>query len=279
MIAAPVERVFAEIAFYKAVRSSPKIAENMPRLVTAIPDHFALVLEDVGESQDFCFIYNFSDQIDALEQDLQILGQWLARLHHVPISVEQRSNFQNFNLRQLNHEHIFEIPYQNDLPFSLNAITPGLEEFAVDLRLRMKENSRFNLERRRLAALYLSEGSCLIHGDFYPGSWLRSNGSIKIIDPEFSYLGNPEFDLAIVIAHLNLSDFSMQNCARLREIFLQAYQQEATHNHSKIAIDLVEQWSAIEVIRRLIGVAQLPLNLSLENRTTLLEHAVAAVAQ
>ena len=56
-----------------------------------------------------------------------------------------------------------------------------------------------------LGALYLENGPCLLHGDFYPGSWVRAGGGVWIIDPEFCFFGPPEFDVGILVGHLLLA--------------------------------------------------------------------------
>ena len=44
-----------------------------------------------------------------------------------------------------------------------------------------------------------------MHGDFYPGSLLNTVNGLKVIDPEFSFIGPEEWDMAIFVAHLFLS--------------------------------------------------------------------------
>lgn len=55
-----------------------------------------------------------------------------------------------------------------------------------------------------LGELYLDEGKCLVHGDFYPRSWLLTNKGAAIIDHEFGFKGLAEFDLGVFMAHLKM---------------------------------------------------------------------------
>ena len=43
----------------------------------------------------------------------------------------------------------------------------------------------------------MQNGDTLLHGDYYPGSWMRVRERLYIIDPEFSFAGPKEFDLGI----------------------------------------------------------------------------------
>jgi 5-methylthioribose kinase len=53
------------------------------------------------------------------------------------------------------------------------------------------------------ARLVLGEGdNCLVHGDFLPRNWLRSDGRLHVVDTEFSYFGRPETDAGSLLAGL-----------------------------------------------------------------------------
>ena len=56
------------------------------------------------------------------------------------------------------------------------------------------------------SAILDEEGPSLIHGDLFPGSLLQTgSGELRIIDPEFCFCGDPEFDIGVFYAHLLLS--------------------------------------------------------------------------
>ena len=82
-----------------------------------------------------------------------------------------------------------------------------------------------------------------------------------MIDPEFCFLGEPAFDLGVLLAHLHLSDES----ARLRERAIDAYR------GSERTQTLARAFAGVEIMRRLIGVAQLPLSHGLDEKRELLE--------
>ena len=58
---------------------------------------------------------------------------------------------------------------------------------------------------RELGALYLQDGTSLLHGDYFPGSWLQTAAGVRVIDPEFCFFGPPEFDVGVLLAHLHLA--------------------------------------------------------------------------
>ncbi len=121
--------------------------------------------------------------------------------------------------------------------------------------------------RRKLKALgeiYLGSGPVLIHGDFYPGSWLRSADGLKVIDPEFSYFGQAEFDVGVMVAHLLMARISLETIRETMPAYLQ---------HGSIDEALVIESIGAEVLRRLLGLAQLPVDLNLEEKANLIELA------
>jgi 5-methylthioribose kinase len=112
--------------------------------------------------------------------------------------------------------------------------------------------------------LYLSDGPCLLHGDFYPGSFLKTDKGIKIIDPEFCFFGFAEFDLGVFIAHLKLSEQSQE----LIDLAYASYEKREDFN-----MNLLNQFVGIEILRRIIGLAQLPLTSTLQTRVSLCDEA------
>ncbi len=105
----------------------------------------------------------------------------------------------------------------------------------------------------------------LLHGDYYPGSWLRCGPTdIKIIDPEFAFVGPPEFDVGVLIAHCTFvglhSDVLAGTLRRYR-------------SPDRFSLPLAYAFAGIEVMRRLLGVAQLPLNADLKSKNAWLSTA------
>jgi 5-methylthioribose kinase len=84
---------------------------------------------------------------------------------------------------------------------------------------------------------------------------------LRVIDPEFCCFGRAEVELGIFIGHMLLAQ---QDGASILG-FLNGYQSAAP-----LAIEPVLRLAGVEIMRRLIGVAQLPVTLDLEGKSRLL---------
>jgi 5-methylthioribose kinase len=211
-----------------------------------------MLLEDLGEGSDYLSIYGGARQLQS--DELIHLVEYLMYLHKVHVS-----DFPNTDgMRTLNHEHIFEFPFLEENGFDLNQIHAGLQEAS----LPYKRDAVLKAKIHSLGQHYLKTGKTLIHGDFYPGSWLEVASGIKIIDPEFGGLGDPEFDLGVLLAHLDLARQDEQLSKLVQETY-----------NTPLDWSLVEQYRGVELLRRLIGIAQLPVSLSLDEKKSLLARA------
>ena len=160
-------------------------------------------------------------------------------------------------MRRLNHEHLFVFPYSEKNNFDLSEIKPGLQRLAQKIR----QDTSLKKAAIQLGKKYLSEGNSLLHGDYYPGSWLKTKTGLRIIDPEFCFFGPKEYDLGVLRAHLKMAE---QPKSYLTDFWKH-------YPASDVNYSLVDQFEGMELIRRIIGLAQLPLSLSLEKMTTLLQ--------
>lgn len=145
-----------------------------------------------------------------------------------------------------------------DNGFQLDDIQNGLQE----LSLRHKKDTALKSIIETLGTKYLSEGSVLLHGDYYPGSWMTEGNNVYVIDPEFSFLGFAEFDLGVMAAHLIIATSE----SSYLDLVLKKYQ-------GAIDKKWVHQIAGIEIMRRLIGLAQLPLERTLQEKEYLLQMA------
>lgn len=257
-IAAPVERIRVEAAFLAATKDNAAIRARTPELLAADAANYVLLLADLGDAGDGTGLYRREAMLPAGQ--LSSLLEYLSALHAHPTGEFP----DNLPLRRLNHEHIFVFPYRDDTGFDLDTVVPGLAEAARSLRADRDLLARI----AELGEQYLLPGPCLLHGDFYPGSWLQTEDRIWVIDAEFAHVGRPEFDLGVLLAHLDLSQAPASAYAQVAEEYVRPAEYNA---------DLAEQLRGAEIIRRLIGLAQLPLDLSLTEREDLLAKARAMV--
>ena len=159
-------------------------------------------------------------------------------------------------MRELNHEHIFRFPFDENNGLDLDSILPGLQKASLPFKMDEKLKSRV----ASLGERYLSKGDTLLHGDFYPGSWISTESGLKVIDPEFGFVGDREFDLGIFVAHLIFSGLNENEALSKLDNYNPSFDSSLTL-----------AFAGVELLRRLIGIAQLPLDLSLKERVELLQ--------
>ncbi len=251
-IPAPIERIQVEFDYYRLMESDAVLATFSPKVLQFDPINYVLLTEDLGKGSDFTGLYSKPFQLSG--NTISQLANYLNALHG--LSVKEFPS--NLAMKKLNHEHIFNFPFLVENGFDLDSIQPGLQK----LSLKYKTDSNLKSVIHQLGKSYLATGKTLIHGDFYPASWLKVGEEIKVIDPEFGFLGEAEFDLGVLFAHFKLSN---QNDSTKSD-FLKSYQRP--FERSKI-----NQFEAIEVMRRLIGIAQLPVQFSVAEKEILLDQA------
>jgi len=161
-------------------------------------------------------------------------------------------------MRDLNDLHVFFIPLQNDNGLNLDEFSPELQIAADELIA----DDEYVTAVHALARVYMSDGDYLLHGNFFPGSFLKTQSGPQVIDPEFAYFGRPEYDPAVFIAHLLLG----RQQPEFIELFLRRYRPPKVHDEK-----LMYRLAGVEVIRQLIGYAQLPLAYGGGERKELLE--------
>jgi len=259
-IPAPINRNLAETAYYNAVSRNSLLESFSPLLLLADKKSYIAIYSDLGSSSDFTNLYA-PEQLLSTKQFSKLLA-YLNELHALDIEKFP----ENKAMRELNHEHIFHFPFVQNNGFDLDNVQPGLEKIA----LAYKTNAVLKEKITYLGSLYLGEGNCLIHGDFYPGSWLANNTGIKVIDPEFSFLGYAEFDIAVLIAHLFMAK---QPFSTIQYAF-DHYQKDFSFDYKLVAV-----FAGTEVLRRILGVAQLPLPYGIEEKEEMLKKAADWILQ
>lgn len=250
-IKAPIDRIAVEQEFYKVLQGA-EITAHMPRVLGYDVQEHLLMLQDLGDCQDMTMVY---DQRKVLDQQLELLISILSLIHRT----KAPTNFpKNMDMRRLNHQHIFVLPFLEDNGFDLDSIQPGLNE----LSLPYKKDVALKEIIEGVGMCYLSPGSTLLHGDYYPGSWMVEGQNIYVIDPEFGFVGFAEFDVGVMAAHLIMATMDKNYLTTLNSKYT------GTLNRS-----LVAKISGIEIMRRLIGLAQLSLTRTIEEKDYLLTSA------
>mmetsp|Transcript_6086 Transcript_6086/g.13269 ORF Transcript_6086/g.13269 Transcript_6086/m.13269 type:complete len:360 (-) Transcript_6086:60-1139(-) len=252
-IAAPQTRLSVEAAFYKATAHSHSVQLYMPKMLQYNAEERIMCLEDLGSGADMTTAYQSGNGERPFNAEHRIsLMKWLASLHSIQVTdVDRDCSFINMDMRVLNHQHIFDLPLTPDNGIELDGFTSGLQkvadEYVGDTALREKA--------KNLGDIYLGKkvnkesNNVLLHGDFYPGSFLSNDETgVKVIDPEFAFYGPAEFDLGVFIAHCQFCGVDTDEV----EDALNAYTRPFDYK-------LSFAFAGIELIRRILGVAQLPL--------------------
>ena len=239
-IAAPVERAAVEATFYRIASTQPALATQMPQLFGFDREASLLWLEDMGEGCDFVSLYGGGELDDTT---CRKLTDFLSCLHETKVSAEHTHILRNRAMRALNYEHQYVLPIRKNNGLPLDRITPGLARLARELI----SDEDYCARVTDLGSKYLADGGTLVHGDFFPGSWLRTQTGLAIIDGEFCFLGKPEYDLGVFLAHLAF--FGTTSLWSVVE----------SHYCGVTDWHLVRQFAGAEIMRRLIGVAQLPI--------------------
>lgn len=262
-IAAPWDRAVFEQRFYGKTAALAGVAERMPALLGADDLSRTLLLEDLGTAGDYADLYAGGPLSEA---ELDAVGTFLAALHGGTRG-RPDPTFANRDMRALNHAHIYMLPLSGQLDLPLDDHEAGLADAAA----RLRRDDTYVDSMRRTGERYLMDGPCLLHGDCFPGSWLRTVNGLRLIDPEFCFYGDPEFDIAVTVAHLAL--------ARRDQAAAERFVAAASAEGPPLDTALLAHYAGAEVMRRLLGVAQLPIAPTDGWRRDLLLRSRAAVRE
>jgi 5-methylthioribose kinase len=240
-IEAPWDRSLSERWFYERVATIPEVARHTPRLLAGDADARALLLENLENACDLTGVYA-GQRLEPEEVDQ--LARVLRALHDATAGDPVRPGF-NRAMRELNHAHCFVVPLDPATILPLDRFEPGLEA----RRLAFANDGALRAVAEQTGGRYRTEIGPLVHGDYFPGSWLRTAAGIRIIDPEFCFRGDREIDVGCAVAHLALA----RQPPAVAQRFLDAYGAGACD------AAVTARYAAMEIVRRLIGVAQLPI--------------------
>jgi aminoglycoside phosphotransferase (APT) family kinase protein len=81
------------------------------------------------------------------------------------------------------------------------------------------------------------ERVCLVHGDFSPKNVLQGNGGTWVLDWEVAHVGAPIFDLAFMLAHLNLKAVHRPADAPLYQQLAVSFVERYAHAGGLVAVD------------------------------------------
>lgn len=184
-------------------------------------------------------------------------------------------NFINPELCEITEDLVYTEPY-NDYRGRNDVFPPNLEW----VRKELYEDLELRLETAKLKFEFLTNAQALLHGDLHTGSIFISEGSTKIIDPEFAFYGPMGYDTGNVIANLifawanalvtiedeekrkDYTEWLEETIAKIidmfRNKFLKAWEENATEVFTRE--EGFREWYLDTVIRDTAAVAGLELN-------------------
>ncbi len=262
-IPAPWDRIEAETFYYQRTAGIPSVQKRSPEILGYSSRAKTLLMSDMSPCRDMTYLYAKGP---LPHKFIDSLADYLARLHtetmgdpDLPTSREMRS---------LNYQNIYVTPMDMSFQLELDKYELGLNQAAS----RLKANPAFRELFDKMGHRYLQEGPCLCHGDSAPSSWLETAQGLVVIDPEFCFPGDPEFDLGFTLAHLALSQLPIEAAQEL-------IGQYRTHRGPAVSSELIAGYAICETTRRLIGAIQLPIHRTSGWRVEMLDRALNAMRE
>jgi len=244
---APTERIVCEARYLERVRAWDP-AGVCPRVHRFDERNRVLVLEDLGQAERLD--HALARGADATAA-LATLAGFLGRVHR-----ETRGDaglaaaFANEPMQRLHGDHIFALPYQaNDFP-----LPPRTAERAAQLRA----DSALCAAAARAYARYLTPSGALVHGDVQAGNILLPRGGVKLLDAEIAHVGDPAFDIGMLLAHALLPEAAEGRAANARPALAQCWEAYADVHGAAGLPSLADalRYTGLELLRRTIGAAR-----------------------
>ncbi|MEO6460133.1 MAG: phosphotransferase [Bdellovibrionota bacterium] len=261
-IRAPATRTQTEAKFYSLLASDELLSSMTPQILDFDGLSGILSVQDLVNAKDCSVIYIEKSFNSAA---IRKLAAYLSRVHAKFTVSPRLERLANLEMRALNHEYIFLQPFSRAAAESLISRDPDLIDFAEN---SIWADRGLSTAAARLGSDYLSKGDALVHGDFFPGAWMARGSELFVIDPEFAFHGQLEFDLGVVEAHFFLAGLPPASM----ELFFSLYEGDYDR-------DQVSRYCGTEVIRRLIGLAGVPVSLTIFQKESLLKGAIESLKQ
>ena len=107
---------------------------------------------------------------------------------------------------------------------------------------------------------YLESRFCLVHADVQPGNVLLTEAGPKLLDAEIAHVGDPAFDIGILLAHVLLPAIAAHDAERGRALARRTWRAYAA-SHGEAALPRhadAMRYAGIELLRRTLGAARVP---------------------
>ena len=262
---APTERIGFERRYFELASKLPE-SGICPRILDFDECEHVLVMEDLGgaERLDHALARGAEPTEVAAA-----LGSFLGAVHGATTDPSLAAEFQNQAMQRLHGDHIFELPLrENDFP-----LPPELRSEAE----RLRSDPTLVGIADALYARYLEPHGALVHGDVQAGNVLLPDSGPKLLDAEIAHVGDPAFDLGMLVAHLRLPAIARGEPERATEpvtAAVGAYRERLAGAPTVHFADAA-RYAGIEMLRRTIGAARVPAVAEPEAARSVLAEAVA----
>ena len=206
-----------------------------------------LVLEDLGDAAPLsaALARGAASEVAAAACSL---GAFLGAVHAGTRGQSLAGRFENDAMRRLHGDHIFHLPYRPN-EFTLSpAVAARADALRQDTALIETIDAAY--ER------YLRPEGALIHADVQPDNVLLTPRGPRLLDAEIAHVGNPAFDVGILVAHLLLPAVAhgYESSAPIGETWSAYARAHGARGLPRFRD--VARYAGIELLRRTIGAAR-----------------------
>ena len=246
---ASTERIVFEQRWFAIARTVD--AESVcPTILHFDEDARVLVLEDLGDAERLDrALLRGADVVPALAAVARLLAAVHGATRDDPALA---ARFANADMQTLHGEHVFRLPFApNDFP-----LEPALRARAE----RVWQDAELGAIAARAYERYREPRGALVHGDVQAGNvLLPPDGGAKLLDAEIAHVGDPAFDVGMLLAHVLLAGVARDALASSADIACATWDAYAGACGSGATIAPfadATRYAGIEVLRRTIGAAR-----------------------
>lgn len=244
---ASTERIVFEQRWFGIARPAD-VANVCPAILHFDEAGRVLVLEDLGDAERLDrALLRGADVGAALAAVARLLAAVHAATRGDPALA---ARFANHDMQTLHGEHVFRLPFAvNDFP-----LEPALRARAE----RVWQDAELGTIAARAYARYGEPRGALVHGDVQAGNiLLPSGGGAKLLDAEIAHVGDPAFDVGMLLAHVLLAGLARDALPAAAETACATWDAYAVAG-DRDAVPFADtvRYAGIEVLRRTIGAAR-----------------------
>jgi 5-methylthioribose kinase len=242
------ERIVFEARYFETVRPLDS-GGVCPRVLAFDPEARVLLLEDLGSAERLDHaLGRGADASSALCR----LAAFLGAVHRGTRDPGLAARFTNPEMQRLHGDHVFRLPYrEHDFPLS-PALRRRAEAVWRDAELVARIDAAY--------ARYLEPRGALVHADPQGGNVLLADSGPKLLDAEIAHVGDPAFDLGILLAHVWIPALA-RGSPRGADAAVRALWSAYAGAHGTAELPPfadAARYAGIEMLRRTLGAARVP---------------------